>query len=68
MERSSMRVTGGEVVGLALSSGSAAAPTLGRKGIALLQRVPLFEGLSRHQLRKVAALAGRVRHWGSVDG
>jgi len=64
MERTNMRATGGEVVGLALSSGSVPAPpTLGRKGIAVLQRVPLFEGLSRHQLRKVAALAEEV-HYG----
>jgi CRP/FNR family cyclic AMP-dependent transcriptional regulator len=63
MRRADMKTPGGGVVGLALSTGGAPAPpTMGRKGIALLERVPLFEGLTRHQLRKVAALAEEVRY------
>jgi CRP-like cAMP-binding protein len=32
-------------------------PTLGRKGVALLETVPLFAGLSKRHLRKIASLA-----------
>jgi CRP-like cAMP-binding protein len=64
MKRSELNAPGGGVVGLALSTGRApSAPTLGRKGGALLERVPLFEGLSGHQLRKVATVAEEV-HYG----
>lgn len=63
MERSDLRAPGGGVVSLALKSGrEPPRPTLGRKGIALLERVPLFEGLSRHQLRRVAGSAEEVRY------
>ncbi len=36
-------------------------PTLGRKGVALLEGVPLFAGLSRRHLRRIADLAEEVR-------
>ena len=36
-------------------------PTLGRKGVALLAEMPLFAGLSRRHLRRIAGLAEEVR-------
>ncbi len=39
----------------------AARPTMGRRGVALLSQVPLFEGLSKRHLRHVADLAEEVR-------
>ncbi len=38
-----------------------ARPTLGRAGVAILAEVPLFAGLSRRHLRRIAGLAEEVR-------
>ncbi|MFL5768387.1 MAG: cyclic nucleotide-binding domain-containing protein [Actinomycetota bacterium] len=35
-------------------------PSLGRKGVALLESVPLFSGLSKRHLRRIAGLADEV--------
>src|SRR2546423_7022221 len=42
------------------SQGRASRSTLGRKGVALLQEVPLFADLSRRHLRRIAGLAEEV--------
>ena len=36
-------------------------PSLGRKGVALLEKVPLFNGLSKRHLRRIAGLADEAR-------
>src|SRR5205814_3997381 len=36
-------------------------PSLGRGGVALLEKVPLFYGLSKRHLRRIAALADETR-------
>ncbi len=42
------------------SPGRGKRPTLGRRGVALLADVPLFAGLSRRHLRRLAGLAEEV--------
>jgi CRP/FNR family transcriptional regulator, cyclic AMP receptor protein len=58
--------SGSELSSAALARGLASqAPTrrstLDRHGVALLETMPLFAGLSRHHLRRIAGLAEQVR-------
>ncbi|MFL5736200.1 MAG: cyclic nucleotide-binding domain-containing protein [Actinomycetota bacterium] len=43
------------------AQGEKRTPSLGRKGVALLEKVPLFNGLSRRHLRRIAGLADEAQ-------
>ncbi len=67
MPRPAFNLPPGQVTAQALALGVGAAPdatgrpTMGRKGVHLLSNVPLFAGLSRRHLRRIADLAEEMR-------
>jgi CRP/FNR family cyclic AMP-dependent transcriptional regulator len=56
------KMTIGHAVGAAMAEVKPRSRGLGRGGVALLESVPLFAGLSRRDLRKLARLAEEVNY------
>ena len=61
MSTADPRSSAGLARGLSMQTGTSR-PALDRHGVALLKTVPLFAGLSRRHLHRLAALAEQVRY------
>ncbi len=62
MARPTGRASSARLFGQGISGRAGAQPGAGRGGMALLSQVPLFSGLSRRHLRRVADLSELVRY------